>query len=251
MSPEQVYAEYDKIIQSRTDIFHISPSYQHQLENWKPVIQPTEIPGKNPEICLTQQGLVILHNFLTLEEHDELSAMAIEEKQYAARGEVGLYSHFMCTMPFIPSAGMYFFTKRIMDRLIKGNHIPHAPQQMTINYYEYNEGLKPHTDNPKVIREWIVGFSLLSSCVIDFTLNKDPNKQFHYLLHPGTVMIQHGEVRYDWNHGISPSTEHVLGNIRIPRSLRISLQFSDFDKEFWSRPETVAMKVGSFGAEGI
>lgn len=190
---------------------------------------------------------MILHNFLALEEHDQLAAMAMEERQYAGKGnETGDYAHVMSTMPFIPSAGMYFFVKQIMSRLIDKKFIPHGPQQMTINYYKPNEGLKPHTDNPEIIKEWVVGFSLLSSCVIDFAKNDDPEKHYHYLLHPGSVMTQHGDVRYNWNHGISPSREHVLGNIRVNRSYRISLQFSDFSQEFWSKPDTQAMKVGDF-----
>jgi alkylated DNA repair dioxygenase AlkB len=173
--------------------------------------------------------------------------MALEERQYAARGdEKGDYGHTMCTMPFIPSVGMYFFVKRIMDRLIEGDHIPYSPRQMTINYYEPNEGLRPHTDNPTVIKEWIVGFSLLSSCVIDFTSNTDPNKSFHYLLHPGSVMIQQGDARYNWQHGISPHTTHRLGHTIIKRSYRISLQFSDFVPSFWLHPETKKMMVGEF-----
>lgn len=188
-----------------------------------------------------------MHDFLTLEEHDQLAAMAMEEKQYAASGcDNPSYAHLMSTMPFIPSAGMYFFIKRIMDRLLEARYIPHVPQQLTINYYEPNEGLEPHTDNPEIIKEWIVGFSLLSSCVIDFTSNKNPNVKYHYLLHPGSVMIQHGDVRYNWKHGILPSSVHVLGNTQVQRSYRISLQFSDFLPSFWNHPDTCKMKVGDF-----
>ena len=47
MSAEQVYQEYENIIKNEPAIFQVSPSYQRQLDNWKPTICPTDIPGTN------------------------------------------------------------------------------------------------------------------------------------------------------------------------------------------------------------
>ena len=82
--------------------------------------------------------------------------------------------------------------------------IDHAPQQMTVNYYEPNEGLSHHTDHPKLIKELVVGFSLLSPCVMQFTHHKT-KKVIEYVLEPRCVMIQQGDVRYNWTHGIEPT----------------------------------------------
>jgi alkylated DNA repair dioxygenase AlkB len=87
---------------------------------------------------------------------------------------------------------------------------------LTINYYEPSEGLAHHTDNPKIIKELVVGkahirkvipillgFSLLSPCIMTFTHTKTKRVE-EVVLEPRTVMIQRGEVRYDWTHGIEP-----------------------------------------------
>lgn len=41
------------------------------------------------------EGLVIFHNFLSDQEHDELAAMALEEKKNAGRNESKTYGHYM------------------------------------------------------------------------------------------------------------------------------------------------------------
>ncbi len=182
-----------------------------------------------------------------MEEHEELVAMALEEQKYAqATGADTNSSHLMCTTPFIPSVGMYFFIKQVVDRLIAGGYVPHMPEQLTINYYQPHQGLPFHTDNPLVIKEWVVGISLLSPCVITFKEANNQQNQFNYLLHPGTIMIQSGEVRYNWLHGIDASPTHVLGDVTISREMRVSLQLSDFVPTFWNHPDIQKLKVGSF-----
>jgi alkylated DNA repair dioxygenase AlkB len=81
---------------------------------------------------------------------------------------------------------MYFYCKNIVNRLIEKQFVPHFPHQLTINYYEPNEGLLSHTDNIDVIKEWVIGISLLSSCVITFTKGSDNEiEEKNYFLHPG------------------------------------------------------------------
>jgi len=161
-------------------------------------------------------------------------------------------------MPFISSVGMYFYLRNIIQRLIEQGFAPHFPQQLTINYYESNEGLFPHTDNVDIIKEWVIGISLLSSCIITFSPRMDPGskdtineendhfgseKSQHYLLRPGSIMIQSGEARYSWKHGISPSSEQTLGNVSIQRQYRISLQLSDFEESYFDHPETQKLRI--------
>jgi alkylated DNA repair dioxygenase AlkB len=136
---------------------------------------------------------------------------------------------------------MYFFLKNIVSRLIAKGLFPHFPPQLTINYYEPDEGLMSHTDNVDVIKEWIVGISLLSSCLIYFT-NRDGFVR-EYFLHPGSVMIQSGEARYEWKHGISAEPIHRHENISVSRSYRISLQLSSFDESYFSHPDTQKYKI--------
>jgi len=244
MDVDQIYAHYDCYIIEHPEIFFI---HEQQHQQQQPIQEQTHIPG-----------LTILHHFLTEEEHENLLEMALQEKENAAEGGMmsdsdsappgwesltaSAYVHLMATMPFVPSVGIYFYTQRIFQRLLSKKFIPHIPKQLTLNFYEPHEGLAPHTDNPKVIKEWIVGMSLASSCVITFTHNT--TKQCHeYALHPGSIMIQSGDVRYNWNHGIFPSKKQQLGNVVIERGYRVSLQFSDFEPWFFSHPEIQKMHI--------
>jgi alkylated DNA repair dioxygenase AlkB len=100
--------------------------------------------------------------------------------------------------------------------------IEKAPKQLTINYYKPDEGLEPHTDNPKIIKELVVGnsdnvvtnnyfsgFSLSSPRIMTFT-NNLTKEVIEVLLEPRSVMIQKGQVRYDWAHGIEPGHSKMV-----------------------------------------
>jgi len=169
--------------------------------------------------------------------------MAIQEKTNASIGdprEDG--AHFLFTTQFIPSVGMYFYLKKVVDRLIRAAIVPHMPEQLTINYYEPHEGLRLHTDNTEVIKEWVIGVSLMSSCAITF-VSCDKSKQKKYPLFPGSVMIQSGEVRYKWMHGIDAQVIHKVDNLKIKREFRISLQLSDFLPSYFTHPDVTKLKI--------
>jgi hypothetical protein len=56
-------------------------------------------------------------------------------------------------------------------------------------------------------------------------------------------MIQSGEVRYKWKHGISPETIHKIDNVSIVRNSRISLQLSDFIPTYFDHPDVQKLKI--------
>jgi alkylated DNA repair dioxygenase AlkB len=164
----------------------------------------------------TIPGLTIVNNYLTQAEHDYLLELALEERQFAARSSYSAdakdkkYDHLVATMQFIPSVDIYLLYKQIFDRMIHYHKlVPHAPKQLTMNYYEPHEGLAPHTDHPKIIKELVVGFSLASPCVMQFT-HETTKQVVEYVLEPRSVMIQQGEARYKWQHGIENTKLQIL-----------------------------------------
>jgi len=229
---DKIYKIYDDIIAA----------------NQLPSITEKSKETQNIERVATKiPGLQILNNYLTPSEHNMLLELALEERENASRGNDGSkYDHMVATMQFIPSVDMYIIYKAIFQRMIKDQLVTHAPAQLTINYYEPHEGLCPHTDNPKCIKELVVGFSLGSPCVMTFTHTKT-NEKMEYVLNPSSVMIQQGEVRYHWKHGIEPTMiHHVQGtNEIIKRGYRVSIQFSDFVSGFFSNPEIQSMMIKS------
>lgn len=61
-------------------------------------------------------------------------------------------------------------------------------------------------------------------------------------------MIQSGEARYEWKHGIFPGNTQFFSprfspqEMVLERGHRISLQFSDFDPSFFILPEIEKLK---------
>merc|ERR1712224_222758 len=120
-----------------------------------------------------------------------------------------------------------------MGRLQRDLGISHMPGTVTFNYYQPCGGLRPHTDDTEMIAELVIGISLGSCCVMDFVAAADTRADLRHhavLLEPGTVMIQTGEARYHWTHGIDPSPVHKLPDVGIlKRGPRVAVQLSDID----------------------
>ena len=200
-------------------------------------------------------GLVVLHDFLSDEEEALLLELASAEKperrpEWLSGSD---YEHVCATQPRIPSLEFYVLLRSICRRLERDGHLSHMPGTLTINWYEPWEGLRPHTDNPDVIAEDVVSISLGSSCVMDFALVADPCTSHAVLLRPGTVMIQRGEARYLWTHGIAPGRSQRLpaassadeGSPRmLERGYRTSVQLSDFDPQFFSSQSVQGRRLG-------
>jgi hypothetical protein len=177
-------------------------------------------------------GFIVVYSYLTQQEHDLLLEMALEEKENAGYG--GERPHWMLTCPHIPSLDFYASYRLLFQQLKEDGILPldsSPPGQLTINYYEAKEGLAPHIDNPKFIGDLIIGFSLGSSCVMEFQFagkeerSKDRERTrggeeeegkvkigdtVQVALHPRCIMIQRPPMRYEWKHGISTSPTQIV-----------------------------------------
>ncbi|GAA5984791.1 hypothetical protein JCM5350_004240 [Sporobolomyces pararoseus] len=113
------------------------------------------------------------------------------------------------------------------------------PRQCILNLYHPGQGISPHVDLPSRYEDGIVGISLLSSTVMEFTpvaregtdnQETESNSKFAVRLKPGSVYVLSGEARYDYKHGIPYREEDIVmdrdGNeTRIRRGVRMSITF--------------------------
>ncbi|GAA5955437.1 hypothetical protein JCM3765_006777 [Sporobolomyces pararoseus] len=112
-------------------------------------------------------------------------------------------------------------------------------RQCILNLYHPGQGITPHVDLPSRYEDGIVGISLLSSTVMEFTpvVGEENDRQdtesergFAVRLKPGSVYVLSGQARYDYKHGIPYREEDVVvdreGNeTRIRRGVRMSITF--------------------------
>ena len=205
--------------------------------------------GLSSRVPLNVPGLVVLEDYLSGEEQERLLHQANRQKPEQRpewQCSADPYDRLCVTCPAIPNLDLYVVLKSVCARLERDGLISHMPGTLTINYYEAHEGLRPHTDNPVAIAELVVGFSLGASCVMDFASVSDPSHVQSATLPPGSVVIQQGEARYQWTHGIQAGAIGLLP-ADDPRfsPARISVQLSDFDPAFFADEEVQTRSLAS------
>ncbi|KAK4705932.1 hypothetical protein P7C70_g255, partial [Phenoliferia sp. Uapishka_3] len=106
------------------------------------------------------------------------------------------------------------------------------PLQVIVNLYRPGEGITPHVDLPTRYGDVIVGVSLLSQTVMEFTKREGSGSraedEFALLLRPGDCYVFDGEARYEWVHGIPARLEDEFVNaagevVTVKRKTRISI----------------------------
>eukprot|EP00483_Globobulimina_turgida_P009818 UN09837 len=123
--------------------------------------------------------------------------------------------------------------KWIADRIakwmeLKFNQKCKAFNQLILNEYTPNQGIRDHTDRTHCFGPVISGLSLFNTCVMEFKdkkNNKNANAVKPVLLYPRSLFIITGESRYQWTHGIVNNKEHKFFGHRIRRGIRYSMTF--------------------------
>lgn len=85
-----------------------------------------------------------------------------------------------------------------------------------MNLYRPGEGISPHIDLPNRYQNGIVGISLLSTTVMDFSKGRDT---ISIVLRPGDVYTLEGEARYDWVHEIASRDRDVVTENGVQREV--------------------------------
>lgn len=115
--------------------------------------------------------------------------------------------------------------KRLFKKLRKiglGMEVDENKLQVIVNEYLPGQGIAPHIDDPKQFGEWVISVSLGSSCVVNFTKEKQIINKF---INKGSVYQMVGDVRYNWKHGIEQVKCDTIDGIRYNRDRRISITF--------------------------
>ncbi|KAK3612311.1 hypothetical protein CHS0354_011029 [Potamilus streckersoni] len=83
--------------------------------------------------------------------------------------------------------------------------------------------IKPHIDAVRFCGDTIAGLSLLSSCVMRLTHEKDEAKYADILLKRRSLYIMKNVARYDYKHEVLPEEKSVFKGTVIPKERRISV----------------------------
>lgn len=95
--------------------------------------------------------------------------------------------------------------------------------QCIVNDYIGGQGIKAHRDR-EFFGEVVLGMSLLESVVMDFKCLKTGEVRA-LLLEPRSVLLLQGEVRWLWQHSITPAPTLLYRGALLPRGRRTSLTF--------------------------
>lgn len=139
---------------------------------------------------------------------------------YGYRNERTKPYHLVPIKEEIPDC-MDFLTNKIMeDKLVFK-----TPDQVIINDYEPGQGIKPHFDRKDYFNNTIIGVSLGSDCLMEFTHVKEGNKVSVFIPRKSLYILE-DEARYDWHHGIPGRKTDKLGNGNVlTRKRRISITY--------------------------
>lgn len=83
--------------------------------------------------------------------------------------------------------------------------------------------IKPHVDAVRFCGDTIAGMSLLSSCVMRLSIEKDKTKFADILLPHRSLYIMKHKARYDFTHEVLKDEESIFKGQRIARERRISI----------------------------
>lgn len=182
---------------------------------------------KNIQKFTKPSGLILIPEFITKE--DEKSFMEEIDKRKWSDVLKRRTQHY---------GYRYDYKKRNIDKIEKAENIPEwsseliknlinqglfsrKPDQMIVNEYKPGQGISRHIDS-LIFDEPIVSISLLSSCVMIFTLNKE---KIEILLKPRDALVMTGDSRWKWYHEIPARKKDKIGDQIIERTRRISMTF--------------------------
>jgi len=131
----------------------------------------------------------------------------------------------------------------IIDQVVEENLIYKRPEQVIINDYLPGQGIRPHFDRKDYFDNTIIGISLGSDCVMEFTppdtkeTKENRKEKINVLLPRRSLYIIEDDARYKWQHGIAGRKNDKLGDGQIcVRKRRISITFRNVIQNKVKRP---------------
>lgn len=132
-----------------------------------------------------------------------------------------------------PTSGFPAFLSTVVESLpsLLRSHLPaelystlfdsESPRQAIFNLYRPGEGITSHVDLLSRFEDGVIGLSLASSTMLDFT--REGYEPYSIVLRPGDIYILSAEARYEWQHGIASRAYDVIDGFKVKRRLRMSV----------------------------
>ncbi|KAJ4837267.1 Alkylated DNA repair protein alkB 8 [Turnera subulata] len=201
-------------------------------------------------------GLYLLHDFVTLEEEQELIA-AVDERPWKnlSKRRVQHYGYEFCYETRNVNTERHLgelptFVSPVVERISAISELDNSASvtldQLTVNEYPPGVGLSPHIDTHSAFDGLICSLSLAGPCIMEFRRYSDgswvpksassddmtvekPDSNFvrkSIYLPPRSILLLSGEARYAWHHYIPHHKIDMVNDSVIRRgSRRISFTF--------------------------
>ncbi|KAI8370127.1 hypothetical protein EDC96DRAFT_503153 [Choanephora cucurbitarum] len=117
------------------------------------------------------------------------------------------------------------FSQLLVDRIMQHQLMPNTPNHLLVNEYNAGQGIMPHIDAPALFGPVILSLSLLSDCIMKFTLEE---KEVDIVLPRRSIAVLTGDARYKYKHSISKDLiETTPDDTLIHRDRRVSFTFRE------------------------
>jgi len=188
-------------------------------------------------------GLSIIQEYVTPAEEDDLFKQLNKQpwvvdfsrklQYYGYRNERERPYHLVPIPEEIPDC-----LDTLMDHIVEENLIYKRPEQVIINDYTPGQGIRPHFDRKDYFDNTIVGVSLGSDCVMEFTPPDKSGKEKQYVYMPRrSLYVIEDDARYEWLHGIPGRKTDKLNEGKVlVRQRRISITFRNVIQDKVKRP---------------
>eukprot|EP01112_Ceratiomyxa_fruticulosa_P010780 TRINITY_DN2866_c0_g1_i2.p1 TRINITY_DN2866_c0_g1~~TRINITY_DN2866_c0_g1_i2.p1 ORF type:complete len:191 (-),score=34.86 TRINITY_DN2866_c0_g1_i2:105-677(-) len=179
---------------------------------------------------LSEQGLDVVEDFITLEEETELLRF-LDAQPWNEYARPRRTMQFGLRLDFInrkvdqnASTSIPSQINFLGNRLLTNGLVSIQPDQVLVNEYLPGQGIVAHTDQPAFYREEIASISLGSNVVFEFG-DKRKGITIERLIPRRSVFVMGGEVRYHWTHCLPARERDVWENLEWVRERRVSLTF--------------------------
>lgn len=189
-------------------------------------VRPTEVfnlpvPGlRYIRDFLTPEGESALLAAIDAHPWDGVSGRRIQQYGFMFTFSEALKYYDVTRLELAP--GFPKFLNEISDQVLTANYAVARPDQCLVNEYMPGQGIYPHVDNPQLYEDNIIGISLGSAAIMDFT-HEQTGEKTSWLLEPRSLMIFTGDCRFAWAHSIAERTEDEWNGATIKRDRRVSI----------------------------
>ncbi|XP_075905974.1 tRNA (carboxymethyluridine(34)-5-O)-methyltransferase alkbh8 isoform X2 [Nelusetta ayraudi] len=176
----------------------------------------SSVPCEEEASVPLPQGLVLVEDFVSLEEeaqllaavdwssgNDDITAQkALKHRRVKHYGFEFRYDNNNVDKDKPLAAGIPQECLPVLERCVAHKLLDVMPDQLTVNQYESGQGIPPHVDTHSAFEDTIMSLSLGAQTVMEF---RHPDGRLVPVLLPGrSLLLMKGESRYLWSHGITP-----------------------------------------------